>query len=394
MELRLETASDEPEEVFLDGIRALGPLIRAEADASEESRKLTPAVVDALHDAGMFRVFMPRSLGGDERNMSTGLAAIEEIARHDGATGWISFVVSGSPFMLSRLPDRGVEWAFSGPNPFVCGSLFPPGKALAEGDGYRLEGNWSFVSGCQHATVLGLFGLIAGDKGSPPQPAAFVVPARDATILDTWYTGGLRATGSNDLSATNVFVPRERVAFLGADTPRNSHHQGPLYRFPLFGPLGSGVSAVCLGIARNAIDALIEMATEKSPVGRVGKLREQPTIQVDVAKSEAAVRSARAWLYETVQAIEAETRANNIISSELRRDLILASTHATKVAAEAVTVMHLAGGGSAVYTKNPLDRAFRDIHTATQHRRSGPVQFETTGRMLLGLDPDDPLVWQ
>jgi indole-3-acetate monooxygenase len=125
---------------FLDSIRQLGALLRAEADAAEVARQLTPAVLEAMHRAGVFRMFVPRTLGGDERTMSADLAVIEELGRHDGAAAWVAFVVSGSPFVLSRLPDAGAEEIFAGPEPVVCGSLVPPGTARAEADGFRLDG--------------------------------------------------------------------------------------------------------------------------------------------------------------------------------------------------------------------------------------------------------------
>jgi alkylation response protein AidB-like acyl-CoA dehydrogenase len=213
-------------------------------------------------------------------------------------------------------------------------------------------------------------------------------------ILDTWHTGGLRATGSHDVEVPDLWVPAARSFVVTPDAPRSAYHQGPLYRFPLFGALGTGISAVALGIARCAIDALIELARDKVPVGRSGALRDQAVIQAEVARAEAAVRSARTWLYDTVARIASALAGGAPVGGELRCELMLASAHATRSAASAVDRMHLAGGGSAIYSSSPLDRAHRDVHAATQHRRTAPIQFEITGRMLLGLDPDDPMVWQ
>jgi alkylation response protein AidB-like acyl-CoA dehydrogenase len=151
---------------------------------------------------------------------------------------------------------------------------------------------------------------------------------------------------------------------------------------------------VALGIARRAIDTVIGISRAKTPVGRTSTLRNQPVLQADVAKAEAAVRSARSWLYATADSIAELAGSNVDLPDALRRDLLLASVHATRSAAYAVDLMHLSGGGSAVYATCPLERALRDVHTVTQHRRSAPIQFETAGRMMLGLEPGDPSVLQ
>jgi len=175
---------------------------------------------------------------------------------------------------------------------------------------------------------------------------------------------------------------------------RSQYHQGPLYRLPLSGGIGTPIAAVALGIARKAIDTVIGISSAKTPVGRTSALRDQPVLQADVARAEAAVRSARSWLYASADSLAELAASNEDLPDTLRRDLLLASVHATRSAAYAVDLMHLSAGGSAVYATCPLERALRDIHTVTQHRRSAPIQFEIAGRMMLGLEPGDPSVFQ
>jgi alkylation response protein AidB-like acyl-CoA dehydrogenase len=241
--------------------------------------------------------------------------------------------------------------------------------------------------------------LVHGSDGSPaaasPGPIICVVPAHASLIHDTWHTGGLRATGSNDVEVKDVFVPTHMTFRIGtAGDRRSRHHQGPLYRLPLGAGLGTPIAAVALGIARRAIDTVIGIASAKTPVGRTSALRDQPVLQADIARAEAAVRSARSWLYATAGSLADLADAHAGLPPDLRRDLLLASVHATRSAAYAVDLMHLSAGGSAVYASSPLERALRDIHTLTQHRRAAPIQFEVVGRMLLGLEPGDPSVLQ
>jgi alkylation response protein AidB-like acyl-CoA dehydrogenase len=337
-----------------------------------------------------------------ELDFSSGLRVMEELARIDASAAWVVFVVCGSTFAAARMSDEAAATIHGRPQDLLCGSLNPPGIAVQVEGGYRLTGRWPFTSGRDHAVWLLLSAIVrsSSDGAAPPPsgtttPVFCLVPADLSIIHDTWHTGGLRATGSNDVEVTDIFVPTSMTFRISSAADRRSqYHQGPLYRLPLSGGIGTPIAAVALGIARRAIDAVIAISGAKTPVGRTSALRNQPVLQGDVAKAEAAVRSARSWLYATAESITELVGLDADLPNTLRRDLLLASVHATRSAAYAVDLMHLSGGGSAVYATCPLDRALRDIHTVTQHRRSAPIQFEIAGRMMLGLESDDPSVLQ
>ena len=376
---------------LMRSLKAHESVLAVEADRGEQARMLTDDTVALLKKSGILRMWVPRTLGGLELDFASGLRSIEELARIDAAAAWIAFVVSGSDFAAARMSDEAAAAVHARPDDLLCGSLNPPGKAIEIEGGYRLNGRWPFTSGCDHAAWL-LFSATIGDD---PAPLLCLVPGDAGVIHDTWHTGGLRATGSKDVEIADVFVPAPMTFRIGnADDRRSRHHQGPLYRTPLSGAIGTPIAAVALGIARRAIDAVVAIASAKTPVGRTGTLRNQPVLQADIAKAEASIRSARAWLYETAESIVALSEAGAELPEAIRRDLLLASVHATRSAACAVDLMHLSAGGSAVYATCPLERALRDIHTVTQHRRGAPIQFETAGRMMLGLDPGDRSVLQ
>ena len=389
-------------ETLLRRLSSLESVLSAEADAGERARRLTDRTVAALKDAGIMSMWVPKPLGGLELDFSSALRVIEELARIDASAAWVVFVVCGSTFAAARMSDEAAAIVHARPQDLFCGSLNPPGIAVQVGGGYRLTGRWPFTSGRDHAAWLLLSAIIRGNNDGiipPPSggtaPIFCLIPADLSIIHDTWHTGGLRATGSNDIEVTDVFVPTSMTFRISsAGDRRSQYHQGRLYRLPLTGGIGTPIAAVALGIARRAIDAVISISGAKTPVGRTNALRNQPVLQVDIAKAEAVVRSARSWLYATADSVAELVDPDVDLPNTLRRDLLLASVHATRSAAYAVDLMHLSGGGSAIYATCPLERALRDIHTVTQHRRSAPIQFEIAGRMMLGLESGDPSVLQ
>jgi alkylation response protein AidB-like acyl-CoA dehydrogenase len=387
---------------LLRSLNNLESVLSAEVHAGEQARTLTDRTVAILKDTGIMSMWVPRSLGGLELDFSSGLRVMEELARIDASAAWVVFVVCGSTFAAARMSDEAAATIHARPQDLLCGSMNPPGMAAQVEGGYRLTGRWVFTSGCDHAAWLLLSAIVRSnnDGVTPPasgttSPILCLVPADVSVIHDTWHTGGLLATGSNDIEVTEIFVPT-RMTFRidSAGDRRSQYHQGPLYRLPLSGGLGTPIAAVALGIARRAVDTVIGISSAKTPVGRTSALRNHPVLQADVAKAEAAIRSARSWLYATADSIAQLADSGADLPDTLRRDLLLASVHATRSAAYAVDLMHLAGGGSAVYATCPLERALRDIHTVTQHRRSAPIQFEIAGRMMLGLEPGDLSVLQ
>jgi len=215
-----------------------------------------------------------------------------------------------------------------------------------------------------------------------------IAPAGEIEFFDTWHVSGLCGTGSTDFGMNELFVPERRVAGLGTGGPLAR----PLYAFPQFGLLAMGIAAVAMGLARAAIDELVSLAGAKTPQGSLRSLAMRPAAQSDVAKAEALLRSARCFYYEAIERAWDAARADGEIGTEQRRDVRLATTHATRASAAAVDLMYELGGGTSVYRRSPLQRIFRDVHVATQHMMVSPSTLELTGRLFLGLETDTSLL--
>jgi alkylation response protein AidB-like acyl-CoA dehydrogenase len=370
---------------------ALTPQIEQDRDQIEQDRRLPAPLVTALTRAGFFRMWVPAALGGLEVDPATGLRVIESLSAVDGSVGWCVMIGATGGLFAGFLPEAGAREVYgSDPTVVTGGSTAPTGRAVPVAGGYRLSGRWPFASGSQHCAWLLANGVVMdGDQprrnadGSPDM-RLLLVPAGDFEIIDTWTTGGLRGTGSHDFAVSDVFVPEHRsFAFL---TGRSSLDR-PLYRGPITTWFGPNVASVALGIARGAIDTLSDLAGRKVPTYRQNLLRERVLVQMEVAKAEALLRSARAFLYETVDEVWRSVSAGAEPSVEELHLLRLAGVHAADSALAVVESMYKAGGGTSVYTRSPLDRQMRDVHAATQHIGVSHIHYELAGRIFLGMEP-------
>jgi len=345
----------------------------------EANRTLPRDIVDELVAAELIKLFVPTELGGSEASPLDGLAVTEELSYHDGSTGWCQMIAMTTGVLGGYLPAEHAQTIY-GPRESVTGGLAAPmGEAhAADGGGLVVTGRWAWGSGTRHCTWIG------GGTRLPTGGTGFVFfdPA-DVELLDTWRVAGLKGTGSTDYAVDSVHVPEGRWVQVGAAAPTSD---GPLCRFSFFGLLAVGVCSVALGLARRAIDELVELAVVKAPQGSTRPLAERAPIQADVADAEASVRSAKAFLEDVVGDAWDAVVAGGVASDEQRRSIRLATTHATAASARSVDLMYTAGGGASIYDDSPLQRVFRDVHVATQHAMVAPRTFELVGRMKLGLD--------
>jgi alkylation response protein AidB-like acyl-CoA dehydrogenase len=365
-------------------------LIRTHRDEAERTRQIPRPVFEAIARARLHQLYLPKSLGGQEVDPLTFVRVIEEVARADGSVAWALGIWATYGVFGGYLPEAAAREIYAAPDSVIAGTVNPTGTARAVPGGYRVSGRWGYGSGIAHASwVLGNCIVYDGDDrrlnrdGSPEQRIVFV-PAPDCQIKDTWHVGGLRGTGSNDYSFADVFVPEERTCLAFVAPPTQS---GPLYRCPFGTTFVASITAPALGIARGALDAFQELAGAKTPTGTTGLLRDRVPAQIDYARAEALLRSARAFLFETIEEVWETAVAGREVTAEQRALVRIACTHAAQSAAQAVDLVRNAGGATVLYESSPLERAFRDVHAATQHFGVSPLYFEIGGKVLLGLSP-------
>jgi alkylation response protein AidB-like acyl-CoA dehydrogenase len=250
--------------------------------------------------------------------------------------------------------------------------------------GVVVSGQWPFCSAISHSDWLFAGCVLAPPAASAQQPTLRVlaIPTAELRVLDTWHTSGLRGTGSHDSVATDVFVPEHRILSVLDGPPAGAD---PLYRFPVFGFFALSIAVAALGNARGAVDELVELAGGKRTLGSSRTLAERSQVQAGVAAAEASLRAARLLLYSAVDDAWRAASGPGPVSRDARLGLRLAATHATRTSAEVVASVYDLGGGSAIYESSPLQRRFRDAHTATAHFQVNPATYELLGRLLLGL---------
>ncbi|MFN0093664.1 MAG: acyl-CoA dehydrogenase family protein [Dehalococcoidia bacterium] len=363
--------------------RRLAPLIAAHADETEASRRLAQPVVDALRDAGLFHLFVPAAYGGREAGPVTACQAIEEVSSVDGSAGWCLMIASQNAAFGGFFEPSTAKAVF-GSGGILAGVARPIGRAVIVEGGYRVSGRWPFASGSTHATYLA--GECVIYDGDTPKAGAHgghsvmaMVPAADAVIHDTWYTTGLRGTASNEIEFRDVFVPE---AFAMEMFPPAPVHPWPLFRSLAFIFVTHGSQAV--GVARGAVAAATAIAKAKPYWGTEKPSSEQGRIQYVLAEAMVTVEAAREHMYGATQRLWDALLAGSP-TPQLNSRMRLAASYGATSSVRAVDLVHSAMATSAIFEKNPLERRFRDIHTAAAHVMIGPLTYEAAGRVELGL---------
>lgn len=387
---------DTPAHASTDAVSAakqLVPLILANRDLGEEIRHVPSEVAEALAAAGLLQMYLPRSMGGPELPPLTVFRAIETLSKADGSIGWCAMIASSISAFMGWLP-ADVGRAFCGqPADFRgAGSVRSQGRAWPIDGGYRVQGQWDFTSGAHHATWFHCTCTVMDgerpqltDTGTPRLRTMWV-PAREATIKDTWSVMGMRGTGSHDVVVDGAFVPAAHSFFVG-EPPCET---GPLYHpRNVFVVLWTATVANALGIARGAIEAFVTLAAQSSSTMSTALLRDRPFVQARVAEAEAILNAARAYAIDAIGNAWAAVCEGTDDPGPAIAQARLAIVHGMHEAVRSVDLVFHAAGTNAVYTRNPLERSFRDIHVAVQHAAGLPGQYENAGKVLLGLRPGD-----
>ncbi len=376
---------------ILEAVQSLAPSIAARAQEIEDARRLPIDLVETFARAGLFRMLVPKRLGGLELSPIDIVETIEAVARADASAGWCVMIAATSGMEAAYLSEPYASEIFADPMGVLGGVFAPMGRAVRDGDDYIVNGRWKWASGSQHCTWLA-GGCVVIEDGAPilrangqPDHRMMLFRASEAELIDTWHVMGLKGTGSVDMAARDVRVPVGRSVSLISDAPIEP---GPLYRFPAFGMLAMGIAAVACGNALAALEELRAVASAKRPAGGGRALAERGVVQAEFARATASLLGARAFFIEAIERAWKTALGGAAIPIEARAEVRLAATSLVRTAAEAVRSVHDMAGGASVFLESSLQRRFRDAHVATQHMMVGPATLELTGRVLLGLETD------
>lgn len=379
---------------WVDRARALAPQIEAASAQTEQDCEVTPEVMAALHDAEMFRMLLPRSLGGGEATPLEAAQVMEVVAAADASTAWCLGQALGCSFAGAYLDPKIAREIFSPPDAIVAwGPESMSSRAVEVDGGYRVTGKWRFASGSRYATWMGGHSVVYEPDGETNRKDAnggnkirtMLFPIEKAEISNVWQVIGLRGTGSDDYAVNDLFVPEEYTTWRNDDSDRRE--QGPLYRIPLLTMYGMAFAGIALGLSRALFDSFIELAAEKVAGRGSGVLRENAVIQSEVAQAEGRLGSARAFLTETVEEYWGYQCRREPPPMELRAKLRVAITWAMNQAREVADFAYQATGTNGIFESGPFERRFRDMHTVAQQGQAHKINFEFAGRVFLGLPP-------
>jgi alkylation response protein AidB-like acyl-CoA dehydrogenase len=379
--------------------REIGPQISKYIDLDEHNRRLSPPVIKALRDAGFFKLFLPKVLGGMEASPVTTARVIEEVARHNTAAGWSLMVANTGPNLIVRLPDEGINVLYgNNPDTFIAGSVHPPMSATRMNGGYVVRGRNPLFSNVHEAEWLFVLAFVMEEgrmemHDNHPVMIGAVMKSSDCEIIDTWYTIGMKGTDSNDVAANEVFVPEYLTFPLDPTYPPNPRFNGPLYRFP-----ASGFNIACLfppislALAHNAIREFKALAENKTPLGSTVSVKLKGAMQRKLGIAESLLQSSRAFLFEAIEECWEKVQSGSEASREDKARLLLAATHTNQSCTQAVDLMYSAAGSTAIYLRNKIAHYFTDAQVLKQHGFVNDSRYETAAQIYLGLPTDLPLV--
>jgi 3-hydroxy-9,10-secoandrosta-1,3,5(10)-triene-9,17-dione monooxygenase len=377
---------------------ALIPVLRERAARAEELRRLPDETIADLHESGLFRVLQPKRVGGSELPFRALVELVSVISRGCGSTGWVLANLAAHHWLLGMWPQQAQDEVW-GPSPDdLIGSalIFPRGRARPVDGGYVLTGRWPFSSGVDAAAWNLIGGLVSDDEGGAGGPRIFLLPASDYTIIDTWQVIGLAGTGSKDVVVEDVFVPAYRTLAVdqiaGGPNPGSAVNPSVLYQLPAISLFAFCIAGVSLGIAESAIEHFIQSTRTRLSSYSGRNVADFNTVQVHVAEAGALADAARAVMHADCDDATSSVAAGRIPDLEHRARYRRDGAFAAMLCTKAVDLLFTATGGGAIYARNPLQRAFRDVHAANAHYvLNWDINGAMYGRVALGLPPDATL---
>lgn len=385
-------APQPPASSLLEAARQVAPLIRENAGEIEKLRELPRPVFEAIADAGLFHMCMPKSLGGAEVDFPTQIQIAEVLGAADASTAWaVDQGATFASFSAYMQPEAAREIWLAKPRSVVSNTPEASGKAIVVPGGYRVSGRHGFSTGSRHASWVASQAQIIDNgeirqRDGKPELRFFFVPREEAEVLDTWHTRGMRGTGTNHFELKDVFVPEARTVYT-TKPPRVT--DGARFHVPQTLVFAAGDGIVALAVARNCIEAFCELAGSKAPHRMTGLLRDQSIVQYNIGECEARLCGAHAFLMNSVHEMWDDVLRNGDAGMPSRAALRLAGTNAIRVAVGIVQSIYADCGATAIFEGNPIQRYFQDAHVITQHLQGRRMFYEMIGKYKLGLPIDE-----
>ena len=371
---------------LVERARALAPLFAAEADEIERTRRLTPKVVTALIQNGLYKSLLPKSIGGFESPPLVFMEMLEEIAKADASTAWCVGQCSVVGMTAAYLDADVAHQVFGKPDDVMAWGAIAHAVQAVPG-GYTISARWDFASGSRQANWLGAHvqvleadGTVRKKPNGTPEIRTIVFPMSSATMHDMWNVIGLCGTGTDSYSVENLFIPDNFAAL--RDDFSALRERGPLYGITTYSMFGLGFGAVALGVARATLDAATDLARQKHSVG-ITAMKDNSAVQGLIGRTEAKLRAARAYHFSTAAEAWQELLSTGKLSERGRAAIRLSATYTIHQAAEVVDTAYHMAGATAVFKSNPFERRFRDMHAIAQQIQSRDTHYEDVGKMLL-----------
>ncbi|MCJ8158709.1 acyl-CoA dehydrogenase family protein [Sphingomonas sp. LaA6.9] len=338
-------------------------------------------IVARFQEIGLYRAFVPTQFGGGDMSPAEFLRIIEIISAADGSAGWVASFGFASKYLSSLPAATLAELYRESPDVVFAGAVFPPQAAIAEPGGYRVKGRWGFGSGCMGASLIGVGIKIEGENGSLPRMA--VMPRDQVMIEENWDTIGMFATGSHDLVVDDVLVPEEYILIRGAAPSIDT----AAYRYPTMAMATQVLAIVGAGVAREAIDEVVRLATRKTSITGAPSMADRPGCQIALAQMEARLCAARAWFYEETEAMWSRVcEGREVTPADIAR-LRIASTHIAKTGADVTRRAFEMAGTTGIFNSHPLSRLLLDALVVAQHAFMNDATWQSGGAVLLGKTP-------
>lgn len=369
------------------------PLLRKHASWAEQNRRLHDDVIDALGEAGVFKLRRPKHFGGYEVDSQTLVDVGTALGQGCGSTSWVASVYWIPTWMACQFPDPVQDEVFATPDVRVCGTLSPSGMAAPVDGGVVVNGKWNFISGAHHAHWQEIIAILVPPEGQP-YPIMALVPMSDLLVVDDWDVAGLRATGSVSTVAKDLFIPQDRVlplpAVLGGQSASVRNADSPVYRAPLLPVAAAAAVGTMVGMAQGAREVFLTRLPERK-ITYTGyeSQRDAPITHFQVAEASMKIDQAAFHAWRVAHTVDVKSAEGTEWKLEERARARADAGWVVRLAKEAIDILATASGGSSIYSGIPIQRINRDIQAVNVHALMHPnTNAELYGRVLCGLEPN------